>query len=72
MRAKCPQVKKKKTIFHLDNARFHTGNVNNAKLEEFVDAYFEDLPQSHYKEGIARLEERMQKCVSVKGQYIEN
>jgi hypothetical protein len=32
IRAKCPHLKK--TIFHHDNARSHTCNVTNAKLEE--------------------------------------
>jgi histone-lysine N-methyltransferase SETMAR len=35
IRAKRPHIKKKKIIFHNDNARPYICNVTNAKLEEF-------------------------------------
>lgn len=36
-----------------------------------VDAYFADLPENYFKEGIAKLEGRWTKCVDVLGDYIE-
>ena len=36
-----------------------------------VEAYFADLPDSHFRDGIHRLEDRWSKCINVQGDYTE-
>lgn len=114
LRKKRPHLKKKKVLFHQDNARVHTCAVAMAKFKELryellphppyspdlapcdyflfpnlkkwlggkrfgsndevineTNAYFDDLPKSHFLEGIGKLEKRWNKCVELKGDYVE-
>jgi len=36
-----------------------------------VEGYFADLIKNHYKDGIMVLENRWNKCISLKGDYVE-
>jgi len=36
-----------------------------------VEGYFADLTKNHYRYGIMALEHRWNKCVSLKGDYVE-
>lgn len=114
IRQKRPGLKKKKIIFHQDNAPVHKSAlamgklrdlgyellghppyspdlapsdfhlfpnlkkfvsgkrfVSNEEVEKAVDEYFDNLPESHFREGILKLEKRWTKCVEVKGDYVE-
>ena len=42
--------------------------------EEFIvqtDAYFKDLPKSYFLDSLKKLEKRLEKCIELKGDYIE-
>jgi histone-lysine N-methyltransferase SETMAR len=45
--------------------------ANNEEVESAVDGYFEELDNSHYKQGIEATEHRWKKCISLKGDYVE-
>jgi hypothetical protein len=36
-----------------------------------VEGYFADLTKNHYMDGIMALEHRWNKCISLKGDYVE-
>jgi len=36
-----------------------------------VEGYFADVTKNHYRDGIMALEHRWNKCISVKGDYVE-
>jgi histone-lysine N-methyltransferase SETMAR len=36
-----------------------------------VEGYFADLTKNHYRDGIMELEHRWNKCISLKGDYVE-
>jgi histone-lysine N-methyltransferase SETMAR len=36
-----------------------------------VEGYFADLTKNHYRDGIMALEHRWNKCISLKGDYVE-
>ena len=36
-----------------------------------TDAYFEDLPKSYFLGSLKKLEKRLEKCVELKGDYVE-
>jgi histone-lysine N-methyltransferase SETMAR len=36
-----------------------------------VEGYFADLTKNHYRDGIMALEQRWNKCISLKGDYVE-
>jgi len=36
-----------------------------------VEGYFADLMKNHYRDGIMVLEHRWNKCISLKGDYVE-
>jgi hypothetical protein len=42
--------------------------VNKKKA---VERYFSDLTKNHYRDGIMALEHRWNKCISLKGDYVE-
>ena len=111
---KRPHMKKKKVLFHQDNAPCHKSLKTMAKLHELgfellphppyspdlapsdfflfsdlkrmlagkkfgsdaeviaeTEAYFEDKPKEYYKNGIAKLEGRYNRCIELKGNYVE-
>jgi hypothetical protein len=35
------------------------------------EGYFADLTKNHYRDGIMALEHRWNKCISLKGDYVE-
>lgn len=45
--------------------------ANNEEVESVVDGYFEELDDSHYKQGIEAIEHRWEKCIELKGDYVE-
>jgi histone-lysine N-methyltransferase SETMAR len=44
---------------------------SNQKAIEAVEGYFVDLTKNHYRDGIMALEHSWNKCVSLKGDYVE-
>ena len=36
-----------------------------------IDAHFEDLPKSYFLDGLKKLEKRLEKCIELKGDYVE-
>lgn len=52
---------------HLRGRRF----LSNDDLENAVESYFAELPKEFFFEGIALLEKRWNKCVTVNGSYVE-
>ena len=36
-----------------------------------TEAYFEDLPKSFFLGGLKKLEKRLEKCIELKGDYVE-
>ena len=44
---------------------------SNQEAIATVERYFADLTKNHYRDGIMALEHRWNKCISLKGDYIE-
>lgn len=44
---------------------------SNEEVIQEVNAYFEGLEETHFREGITNLEERWSKCVELRGDYVE-
>jgi transposase len=44
---------------------------SNQEVIAAVEGYFADLTKNHYKDGIMVLEHHWNKCVSLKGDYVE-
>jgi histone-lysine N-methyltransferase SETMAR len=44
---------------------------SNQEATAAVERYFADLTKNHYRNGITALEHRWNKCISVKGDYVE-
>ena len=44
---------------------------SDAEVEKVTLAWLENKPESFYAEGISRLQHRWEKCVRVKGEYVE-
>lgn len=51
----------------LAGKRFYT----NEEVEWETDAHFEELDKSYYKRGIEMLKDRWNKCIELKGEYVE-
>jgi histone-lysine N-methyltransferase SETMAR len=111
---KRPHMKKKKVLFHHDNAPPHSAGLTASKLDELrfemlphapyspdlapsdfhlfpnlkkylagkrfgtneevicaVEGYFNDLEGSSYSSGIEALEHRWEKCITLRGDYVE-
>jgi histone-lysine N-methyltransferase SETMAR len=45
--------------------------ISNQEAIAAVEGYFADLTKNHYRDGIMALEQRWNKCVSLKGDYVE-
>jgi hypothetical protein len=45
---------------------------SNQEAIAAVERYFADLTKNHYRDGIMALEHRWNKCISVKGNCVEN
>jgi len=56
-----------KLKFFLADQRFSSNQVAIAAVE----GYFADLTKNHYRDGIMALEHRWNKCISLKGDYVE-
>ena len=52
---------------------FLAGQRFSSNQEEIaaVERYFADLTKNHYRDGIMALEHRWNKCISVKGDYVD-
>jgi len=52
---------------------FLTGQRFSSNQEAIaaVEGYFADLTKNHYRDGIMVLEHRWNKCISLKGDYVE-
>ena len=46
--------------------------TSNEKVIAETDAYFEDLQKSYFLDGLKKLEKRLEKCIELKGDYVEN
>jgi histone-lysine N-methyltransferase SETMAR len=44
---------------------------SNQEAIEAVEEYLADLTKNHYRDGIMTLEHRWNKCISLKGDYVE-
>jgi histone-lysine N-methyltransferase SETMAR len=44
---------------------------SNQEVIAAVERYFADLTKNHYRDGIMALEHRWNKCISLKGDYVE-
>jgi len=44
---------------------------SNPEAIAAVEGYFADLTKNHYRDGIMALERRWNKCISLKGDYVE-
>jgi hypothetical protein len=44
---------------------------SNQEAVADVEGYFADLTKNHYRDGIMALEHRWNKCISLKGDYVE-
>jgi hypothetical protein len=44
---------------------------SNQEATAAVEGYFADLTKNRYRDGIMVLEHRWNKCISVKGDYVE-
>ncbi|VDM17849.1 unnamed protein product [Wuchereria bancrofti] len=44
--------------------------IDEAVIAE-TEAYFEDKDKSYYKNGIAKLEDRYNRCIALEGNYVE-
>jgi len=44
---------------------------SNLEATAAVEGYFADLTKNHYRDGIIALEHRWNKCISLKGDYVE-
>jgi hypothetical protein len=44
---------------------------SNKEVIVETNAYFAELDQSYYSEGINKLEQHWTKCISLKGDYVE-
>ena len=45
--------------------------ANNEEMESAVNDYSEELDVFHYKQGIEAIEHRWEKCIKLKGGYVE-
>jgi histone-lysine N-methyltransferase SETMAR len=52
---------------------FLAGQRFSSNLETIADVerYFADITNNHYRDGIMALEHRWNKCISLKGDYVE-
>jgi hypothetical protein len=52
---------------------FLTGQRFSSNKEDIaaVEGYFVELTKNHYREGIMALEHRWNKCIILKGDYVE-
>jgi hypothetical protein len=44
---------------------------SNQEAIASIEEYFADLTKNHYRDGIMALEHRRNKCISLKGDYVE-
>jgi hypothetical protein len=44
---------------------------SNQEAIAAAEGYFADLTKNHYRDGIMVLEHRWNKCISLKGDYVE-
>jgi len=53
---------------------FLTGQCFSSNQEAIaaVEGYFAALTKNHYRDGIMALEHRWNKCISLKGDFVEN
>jgi hypothetical protein len=55
----------------LSNTFQYTRFANNEEVQSAVDGYFAELDYSHYRQGIEAIEHRWEKCIELKGDYVE-
>jgi hypothetical protein len=48
------------------------GFSSNQEVNAAVEGYFADLMKNHYRDGIMALDHCWNKCISLKGHYVEN
>ena len=46
-------------------------HTSNEEVIPQTDANFEDLPKSYFLDGLKNLEKRLEKCIELKGDYVE-
>ena len=52
--------------------RWLTGQrfYSNEELIAETNTYFEELPKDYYSDGIKKLEDRWNRCIDLKGEYV--
>ena len=58
-------------ISKLEKMSRRTTVKSNKEVIAQADAYFEDLPKSYFLDGLKKLEKRLEKCIELKGNYVE-
>ena len=71
IRKKRPRLKKKKILFHDENAPSHTSQILHEEVEWESEVYFGGLEKSYYLEGIEKLEDRWTYYIELKGEFIK-
>jgi len=52
---------------HLSGTRFHDDN----EIKQATESYLDSVPQEFYLTGVKELFDRCNKCIAVKGDYVE-
>jgi hypothetical protein len=68
-----PQIWLPLTSVSSQNSKLLAGQRFSSNQETIaaVERYFADLTKNHYRDGIMALEYRWNKCISLKGDYVE-
>jgi hypothetical protein len=68
-----PQIWLPLTSISSQNSLFLAGQCFSLNQEAIaaLEGYFADLTKNHYRDGIMVLEHRWNKCISLKGIYVE-
>jgi hypothetical protein len=69
-----PQIWLPLTSFSSENSNSSSHGQRFSSIQKAIavaERYFADLTKYHYRDGIMALEHRWNKCISLKGDYVE-